>query len=150
MSTKPAYQRDKLEIPTSEAHQKQTLWQIWVPLGATIAIIIGLAVWVTIASANNIIVADNWMALSVAYLVLIYLVIGLIVLAVIAGGIWLAAKLLKLTPYYSLRAMTFLYRIQGYILQFSNSGAKIIIAIASAWTGLKTALKDLGVVQETE
>ncbi len=150
MSTKPAYQRDKLEIPTSEAHQKQTLWQIWVPLGVTVAVMIGLAIWVAVASANSILVADNWMALSVAYLVLIYLVIGLVVLAVIAGGIWLAVKLLKWTPYYSLRAMTLLYRIQGYLLQFSNSGAKIIITIASAWAGLKTALKDLGVVKETE
>ncbi len=111
---------------------------------------LGLAIWVAVATAGDIVVGDQWMAVSVAWLVLIYLVIGLIVLAVIAGGIWLAAKLLKVTPYFSLRVMTLLYRIQGYLLKFSNSGAKVVISIASVWAGLRTALKDLGMVDETK
>ncbi len=150
MSTKPAYQRDKLEIPTSEAHQKQTLWQIWIPLGVTVVIFLGLGIWAAVASAGSVNVADNWMALSVAWLILIYLAIGLVVLAILAGGIWLVAKLLKMTPFYSLRVMTLLYRFQGYLIQFSNSGAKAVIAVMSAWAGLQTALKDLGTVDETK
>ncbi len=150
MNTKPAYQRDKLEIPTSARHQKQTLWQIWVPLGLAVIIFLGLGIWAAVASAYNLTTGDTWMALSVVWLVLIYLVIGLVVLAVLAGGIFLITKLLDVTPTYSLRFQTLMYKIQGYLISISNQGSKAVIAIMSAWAGVRAAMEDLGLVDETK
>lgn len=133
-----------LRATVSPQHRRQSLWQIWIPLAITVAVILALAIWVSLLTFRNAQVGSEWADISTIFLVALYFVPALLILALLAAGIFVLARMLRVVPYYALRVTTFIYHLEGSIIQFANSGAKPIITLISGWAGLRTLLKDLG------
>jgi hypothetical protein len=143
MSTKPTYGSVYFEPPPNLQHRKQKLWQIWVPLGIAIALISALLVWAALATLGDPVVGMEWAAISIIFLSLPAMLIGLIILAVLAGLIYLISKLLRVLPYYSLMARTFVYRAGAKLINVTDTLAKPVVFINSLWAGWLKLLERL-------
>jgi hypothetical protein len=143
MSTKPTYGNVYFEPPPNPKHRKQKLWQIFVPLGVAIAIMLALAVWTGVATAGDPVVGMEWAAVSIVFLSLPAMLIGLIFLVVLVGLIYLLSKLLGILPYYSLMARTFVYRTGAKLINLTNTLAKPVVFINSLWAGWLRLLERL-------
>ena len=143
MSTKPTYGNVYFEPPPNPKHKKQTLWQIWVPLGFAILLMLALVVWAALATAGNPVVGMEWAAVSIVFLSLPAMMIGLIILVILAGLIFLVRKLLGVLPYYSLIARTFVYRAGAKVINFSNAIAKPVLFVNRIWAGWLRLLERL-------
>jgi hypothetical protein len=143
MSTKPTYGNVYFEPPPNPEHRKQKIWQIFVPLGIAVALMIALAVWAAIATANDPMVGHDWAAVSIVFLSLPALLIGLIFLVILAGLIYLVSKLLGILPYYSLIARTFVYRSGAKLINITNTLAKPVVFVNAVWAGWLRLLERL-------
>lgn len=143
MSTKPTYGNVYFEPPPNLEHRKQKVWQIWVPLGIAIALMLALLVWAALATAGNPVVGMEWAAISIVFLSLPAMLIGLIILVVLAGLIFLVSKLLGVLPYYSLIARTFVYRTGAKLINLTNALAKPVVFINGLWAGWLKLLERL-------
>jgi hypothetical protein len=143
MSTKPTYGNVYFEPPPNPSHKKQKIWQIWVPLGFAILLMLALVVWAALATAGNPVVGMEWAAISIVFLSLPAMLIGLIILVILAGLIYLVSKLLGVLPYYSLIARTFVYRTGAKLIGFMNALAKPVLFVNGIWAGWLKLLERL-------
>jgi hypothetical protein len=124
-------------------HRKQKLWQIFVPLGLALAGMLALAIWAALATAGNPVTGMEWAAISIIFLSLPALLMGLIILIVLIGMIYLLSKLLGILPYYALILQTFIYRIGAVLLNVANKIVRPVLFINGVFAGWLKLLERL-------
>lgn len=112
----------KAELPHPEhysyiQHRRQVTRQIILPVVISALLMIGLIVLICLATFNQGGDVGRWAAISTIWIVIPIMIIGIIVLALLIGLIYLMARALGALPYYTGLAQDYTYIARGYILR---------------------------------
>ena len=90
----------ELPIKTSPAdqHRRQMIWQIWVPIIASIVIVLAIAVLAIVGTVQGSSQVNHWGNISAIYLMIPNLFLNLIGVAILAGIIYGLSKLYQKMP----------------------------------------------------
>ncbi|MBI9046098.1 MAG: hypothetical protein JEZ06_16520 [Anaerolineaceae bacterium] len=113
---------------TGKIHRKQSIWQIWLPLGFTIALFITIAV-MAILSTNNSESSTQMAAISIISLIIPTIFIALIFLVVLIAIIYGLSHLIKLIPDYGLISRTYIDKGVQFIQHYADRSVRPIIFI---------------------
>lgn len=112
-----------------QVHRKQRVTQIILPMVLVVLLMIALIVLISLSTFTSGGDVGRWAAVSTIWLIIPVLIAGLIVLAVLAGLIYLMARLLGLLPTYTGLAQDYVYIARGYILRAADMVVKPVIAL---------------------
>ena len=119
-------------------HQRQAVWQIWVPLGFGAAVILGLAVLAAISASQGSPELVRWSNVSLIFLIIPVVMSALIFVLLFAGMIYLMARLLHFLPPYTQLGQAYAHYISVLVRVWSDRAASPFLAIGSAWAGFQT------------
>jgi hypothetical protein len=137
---KPA---SKYTSPSMKMHRKQSFWQIAFPLIVGCFIVVGLFIWLVLASSTNYDISLYWANISFIILIVLFSLLGLLELVLIIGGIYGVAKLIYYTPIYTQIAQTYIYRAAALIIEYADHSVKPVYFIQSGLTGFMTFINRL-------
>lgn len=112
-------------------HRKDLAWKIIFPVVLSSVLCVGLIVLINIATFRNGGDVARWGAISTMWIAIPAMIGMLILLALIAGLIYLLAKLLQIAPNYTAMVQDFFYKIEGYAKRGADAVAKPIISLNS-------------------
>lgn len=125
-------------------HQKHNrLWQIWVPLGLCIAIVLFLGVMAVLWTTQDVSGDFNtkWASISVVILSLPALIAGLLSFAILCGLIYLTSRLSRSLSQIIRRVLGFLLEFQGFVQHWGDKAVSPVIGIKSKWYGFTSILR---------
>lgn len=137
MNAHPSDTHNYLPPSTGSLHRKQTMWQITAPLGVMILVVLALAVLGVLAAQSSADEATRWAGISLVVMILPAMVITLVVLAIFVGLIILLAKLLKVTPFYSLRVRALIFQVEAAAIQWMDRSVKPVMFLNSTWAAIQ-------------
>jgi len=117
-------------------HRRQVLRQVVLPVVLSALALVGMVVWISIATFKQGGDVGRWAAVSTIWVIIPTLIGGLIVLAILGGLIYGMARLLKALPYYTGIAQDYVVLARGYIVRGADMAVKPIVAL-NGW--LQTA-----------
>ena len=130
----------KIPQPVHESylkHRKQLMWQIILPIVLTSLLILALIVLINIAAFRDNGDVARWAAVSTIWIV-IPIMIGLVIfLVLLAGLIYLMARLLNITPTYTGLAQDYVHKAAGYIKRGADMVVKPIFFLDELGAGIK-------------
>ena len=130
MDKLPPFERSSIK-----QHQRERFWQIIAPLVLFSLLIAAAGGFTVFAGGEN----DRlWADISIIWLVIPVLIFSLILLVVLAGSIYLMARLLKITPNFTRRAQTLFYRIEKGTRKAADFSVKPVLWIKQ----FKSRLRD--------
>jgi fatty acid desaturase len=115
------------EHPSYQAHRRQMWTQILLPLLMTVLLFLAVIILTSIATFRDNGEVGRWAAISTIWLVIPILFAGLIFLALLAGMIYLLARLIGLIPPYSYQVQRFVYRIEGHVKRGAEMSRKPVL-----------------------
>jgi hypothetical protein len=110
-------------------HRRQIVRQIILPVVLSAVLMIALIVWICLATFNQGGDVGRWAAISTMWIVTPVMFVGLIVLALLGGLIYLMIRILRGLPYYTGMAQDYVYIGQGYVKRFADMLVKPIIGL---------------------
>jgi hypothetical protein len=119
-------------------HQRQSVWQIWVPFGFGAAVILGLAVLAAFAASQGSPELLRWTNVSLIFLIIPVAMSALIFVLLFGGMIYLMARLLHILPPYTQLGQAYAHYISVLVRVWSDRAANPFLAIRSAWAGFLT------------
>ncbi|MFN8412285.1 MAG: hypothetical protein U0Z26_07850 [Anaerolineales bacterium] len=133
----------KAQLPQPEhysyqVHRKQVVRQVILPVIIASLLLIGLVVLICFATFNQGGDVGRWAAISTIWIVIPLLLVGLILLVLLIGLIYLMARALGGLPYYTGIAQDYVYKAQGYIVR----GAEMVVKPVAAMGGWIEYIKD--------
>ena len=122
--------RSKPHSPSIEKHQKESFWQITLPLVICSLITLGLAIWIIYAAAlgNQI---GKTADISLIILIIPAMILFLIPLAILVGLTYSVIWLNKNTSNFMVRLQDFLYQINDAAKKASDKAVKPLINLKS-------------------
>jgi hypothetical protein len=126
--------RAKLPEPVHESylkHRKDRTWKIIFPVILSVLLCIGLVVLINIATFRDGGDVARWAAISTMWIAIPTMIALLVFLALLAGIVYLLAKLLGIAPRYTLMVQEFFYKIEAYARRGADAAAKPFIFIDS-------------------
>ena len=124
----------KLPQPVHESylkHRKDLLWKIIFPVVLSSVLCLGSIVLINIATFRDSGDVARWAAISTMWIAIPTIIGMLIVLAVLAGIIYLLARLLNIMPPYTGMVQDFFYKIESYAKRGADAVANQVISINS-------------------
>jgi len=86
---------------THAEHKREVFWQITIPMGIGVLLVLLATFGVVVAATQPVSELSRWADVSLIWLIIPALFVGLIFLAVIAGIIYLIIIVLQMTPRYA-------------------------------------------------
>ena len=128
-------------LPEEQAHRRQFLWQILLPiLGVTsAALIVTILVVLSAGSANNL--NAKWAMLSTILLILPWLFLSLIPLAFVVLGIWLLKRTHRAVIPYLVAASQYSQRLKIQNANLMQLIAAPFIKVRSVYAGIAYLLR---------
>jgi hypothetical protein len=130
----------KLPQPLHESyrqHRRQLFWQILLPMALTILLCLALVIFINIAAFRDGGDTVRWAAVSIIW-VLTPLMIGLLILlALLAGLVYLMKKLLDLTPTYTGQAQDAIHKAAGFVRRVTDALVKPIFFVEGLGAGIR-------------
>jgi uncharacterized membrane protein len=102
-------------------HRKQTQQQIILPLALVASLMLVLTVLLIVITARGGGEVSRWASISTIWVLLPVLVAGLVALAVLAGLIYLLARLQRVLPTYTSLAQDYVQLGTIYVWRFTDS-----------------------------
>jgi hypothetical protein len=102
---------------TLQAHRKQVLWQITVPLVIAAIVILILAVLVATGSPQG---ASLWADIALIWLLIPIMIASLIILVLLAGLVYAVIWLVRTIPAYALQVQNFMIMIASQVERLGN------------------------------
>ncbi len=135
----------KAQLPHPEhysylVHRKQRNTQVILPVILSALLMIGMVVLISFATFKSDGDVGRWAAISTIWIIIPILLAGLIVLALLIGGIYLMARALGALPHYTGIAQDYSYKARGYIVRGADMAAKPILAINDLIENIKAFL----------
>ena len=112
-----------------QLHRKQRTTQIILPMVISGVVLIGMIVLISLATFKSNGDVSRWAAISTIWIVIPILLVGLIVLAILIGLIYLMARALGALPHYTGIAQDYVYIAQNYIIRGADMVVKPMIAL---------------------
>ena len=130
----------RVPSPAAE-HRRQMIWQVWVPLSASILIVLGL-IGMTIAGAllksNQV---ERWGNLSTVWVILPVLFVGLIFLAIIIACVYGMSKLLIRMPGWMLKLQMGVVHIGQIIRRAADISTRPVMTVNGVQARMETVRK---------
>jgi len=123
-------------------HQKQTLWQVWVPLLVGILLIVGLAILAVTTSMGSGDEGGRLAGISLIFLLIPSLVFCIFLLALLALLIFGIYKLTEVLPVYSFKAWGYVVIASDFIKVWSDRIAQPVI-ISQEWIASLSRFLDM-------
>lgn len=140
MTSKLPELAERLKTPPAHysylKHRRQVMRQVVLPVVLSALALVGMIVWVSIATFEQGGDVGRWAAVSIIWVIIPTLLGGLVVLAILGGLIYGMARLLKALPYYTGIAQDYVVLARGYIVRGADMAVKPIVAL-NGW--LQTA-----------
>ena len=124
----------KLPKPVHESyrkHRKDLAWKIIFPVVLSSVLCIGLIVLINLATFSQGGDVQRWADISTMWIAIPTMLGMLIFLALVVGILYLLARLLNITPKYTLMAQDFVYKIESYARRVADAAAKPVISLNS-------------------
>jgi hypothetical protein len=119
-------------------HRRQMLWQVWVPLGVSILIIVALMVLTIIGAVQKSDQVERWGSLSAVWVIIPVLITLVIFLAIALAGVYGMSKLLQHMPQWMLKAQLGVVHIGLIIRRAADAATRPVMEVSSAETRVKT------------
>lgn len=123
--------------PPQSQHRQQAFWQIWAPLLLAVLVIIGLAVLAASATLGNAQMGTHWAGVSLIFMILPLMLIGLITFAILGLLIFAIFKGSQALPIYTLQIQLFLQRVSAAARRWADKSVEPLLAIQSWQAGAK-------------
>lgn len=118
-------------------HRRQRLLQIWLPLGLTALIVLGVAVWAVVAATAPGPSMTHWANVSAILVILPLCLSAILLLAVVIGLIYLTARIYGRLPGLDRKVQAVFYRIETGVYRAANQSAKPVFSIQGWLASLK-------------
>lgn len=112
-------------------HRRQALWQVYVPVGASAAVIVALAVLAAVAAGGGTPELTRWSNISLLWLITPAFVVGLAFLLLLAGVIYALARLTRGIPPYAHLLQAYFALGAALVRHWSDRIVEPIMAIQS-------------------
>jgi len=114
-------------------HRRQSVWQIWIPVGVGSLLILGAAVIMIlpVTGVDTGVDVSHWADASLIWMILPLLFLAIVVTLFLIGLIILTAKILKLIPQYTVIGQHYAALISATVQFWSKRIAKPLIVIKS-------------------
>jgi len=119
-----------------QKHRKDLMWKIIFPVILSTLLCIGLIVLIWLATFRGGGDVQRWADISTMWIAIPTMIGMLIVFALLGGIIYLLAKLLNITPKYTVMAQDFFLLAQSYVKRAADAVAKPVITIDSIGAGI--------------
>ena len=119
---------------TKEAHQRQTFFQIYLPL-IIVALLIILIVVVALLAQNE--QASKWADISLIFLISVWLVVSLLVIALTIVAVIYLTRLLKASPYFFFEVQRITFIIEMRSKAIGNSIVEPVLRVNSYIAGAR-------------
>jgi hypothetical protein len=119
-----------------QKHRKDLMWKIIFPVLLSSVLCIGLIVLIYISTFSAGGDVQRWADISTMWIAVPTMIGMLIVFALLGGIIYLLAKLLNISPKYTVMAQDFFHLIQSYVKRGADAVAKPVITIDSIGAGI--------------
>lgn len=123
---------------TKEAHQRQTFFQIYLPLIIVALFLIIFIVLALVAQNENV---SRWADISLIFLISVSLVVTLIAIAVIIVLTIYLTRLLKSSPYFFFEVQRITYIMEVRSKAIGNSIVEPVLRVNSFFAGLRALRK---------
>ena len=123
----------ELPINTSPAaqHRRQMIWQVWVPIIASIIIVLAVAILAIVGTVQGSSLINQWGNISAIYCIIPILVTGLVLLALNGGIIYGLGKLYKKMPLWMFIVRMRAAQMAVLVRRASNSAVQPVMAVNS-------------------
>ncbi len=123
------------------AHYRQSVWQIYVPLGVTMVVILALLAGVIITAASpDTTTLSRWADTSFIFLSAPVIVGCFFILVFAFALVYLLARLLRLVPSYTLLAQAYAVYAYSLVRQWCDQIASPVISLRGYLAGFQAAL----------
>lgn len=119
---------------TKETHERQTFFQIYLPLIVVALLVIAVVVLTLVAENEQ---TSKWADISLVFLISVALVITLITIAAIIIVTYYLTRLLNASPYYLFEVQRVTYIIEVRSKAISNSIVEPILKVSSFFAGAR-------------
>jgi hypothetical protein len=113
------------------AHRKQMLWQVWVPLGSCLTLVLVMVIITVAAAAIGSEQIARWGNISAIWVITPVLLALLLFLAIFSASVYGMAKLLEKMPGWLLTAQTFMVMVSQTVRQGADTTTRPILAVNS-------------------
>ena len=113
---------------TQAAHKKDFFKSVLLPLGLVLLVMIALVVVFAIFGVGEI---ETWSQIATIMLVSLWLVFGLVILALVGGLVYLVSYVLKVMPSYTRKAQEGIDTIRDQAIRGADITVKPVIQIES-------------------
>jgi len=110
-------------------HRRQVVTQIILPVALAFVMIGALIYVITVAPVGAGADMSRMAAISTMWILLPLMLLGLLLLAVLGGLVYLLALLLRFIPPYSGKAQDYAYKVRGYARRGSDLAVRPVLAI---------------------
>jgi hypothetical protein len=100
----------KTVIP-SVRHRQQMIWQVWVPLAASLILALALVILTVLGAAAGSAQVERWANISAVIVIIPQLIIGVVIFAVVGVSAFAIYWLLKRMPGWLLQAQLFMLQV---------------------------------------
>ncbi len=125
------------EHPSYQNHHRELWTKILAPMLIAAAFLVALSVWIGLATFRDNGDVGRWAAISTIWIVVPFMLVGLIFLAIFGGLIYGMARLLNLIPPYSGYAQRIVWRVQGYVKRGADLAVKPIFGAEGLLASLR-------------
>lgn len=133
--------KPRREISPSLEHRRQMTWQVWVPLGASILIFLGLAGLVVAGALTKSDQIERWGSLSAVWIILPVLFVGLIFLPILVACIFGMSKLLVKMPDWMLKLLMGVVQIGQVTRHAADSSTRPVMTVNEVQARVETLWK---------
>jgi hypothetical protein len=130
-------QLQKTSSPAAD-HRRQMIWQVWVPLGASILIILALMVLTIIGAVNRSDHVERWGNLSAVWVIIPVLISSLIFITILLAVVYGMSKLLKNMPEWMLKAQLGMVHIGLIVRRAADAATRPVMAVNGVDARAKT------------
>lgn len=131
MHDKATFPDIPIQATPSARHRKQMVWQVWVPLIATIVILLALAVLAVIGAFRGSPQVDHWGAIAAIWVIIPVLITGIILMAIVGGSAYGVSVLLKHMPEWMLKAQLFMIHLALTVRRVADAATKPVFGVST-------------------
>ena len=113
------------------------MWQIILPVALTVLLFIAVIVLINIATFKEGGDVGRWAAISTMWIVIPIMVSGLVLLAILAGLIYLMFRLLGITPTYTGIAQDYVNKAAVYVKRGTEMAVKPVLFLDGIGASIK-------------
>jgi hypothetical protein len=131
------------EHPSFQKHRREVWTKIIIPMLVAVAVIAAVATLTGLAAFGEGSQVGRWAAISTIWIVIPFMLAGVLFLLIFGGLIYGMSRLLQVIPPYTGYAQKFAWRVQGYL----KRGADMVVRPVLFLDEITAALKRLFGIQ---